>query len=53
MQIKDPVCGMDVDSSTQYKSLFKGQVYYFCSRECKRKFDASPEKYLSGYRESM
>ncbi|MFP3177641.1 MAG: YHS domain-containing protein [Thermocladium sp.] len=52
MQIKDPVCGMDVDSSTQYKSLFKGQVY-FCSRECKRKFDASPEKYLSGYRESM
>jgi YHS domain-containing protein len=43
----DPVCGMDVQKS-ELKSLYKGKVYYFCSRGCKAKFDAEPEKYLEG-----
>ena len=42
----DPVCGMEVNEDTPYKSLYKGKVYYFCSRECKEAFDRDPEYYL-------
>ncbi|RLG75742.1 MAG: YHS domain-containing protein, partial [Thermoprotei archaeon] len=35
--VKDPVCGMDVDpSKTQFKTIYKGEIYYFCSRACKK-----------------
>ncbi|GGP19382.1 hypothetical protein GCM10007981_02840 [Thermocladium modestius] len=50
---RDPVCGMMVESTTRFKSLFRGRVYYFCSESCKRKFDSNPEKYLSGNIEPM
>ncbi|BDR91233.1 YHS domain-containing protein [Vulcanisaeta souniana] len=43
----DPVCGMEVDTSTQYKTIYKGKVYYFCSPMCKRAFEANPEYYLT------
>ncbi len=44
---KDPVCGMDVDpEKTEYKSIYKGKVYYFCSSMCKREFEKNPEHYL-------
>ncbi len=46
MQI-DPVCEMEVDPATaQWKSEYKGKVYYFCSPGCKRSFEKEPEKYL-------
>ena len=43
---KDPVCGMqmqseDVASETNYE----GKSYYFCSDECRTKWDADPERY--------
>lgn len=41
----DPVCGMEVEEA-QFKSLYRGKVYYFCSRQCKEAFDKDPEKYL-------
>jgi YHS domain-containing protein len=45
--VKDPVCGMDVDEkTTQLKSEYKGQTYYFCGPGCKRSFDKEPEKYV-------
>lgn len=45
--VKDLVCGMDVDPKTaEWKSEYKGQVYYFCSPGCKRSFDKEPEKYI-------
>ncbi len=56
--VNDPVCGMAVDetkltgqsgySRQAYlgKSEYKGQTYYFCSANCKRHFDHSPEYYL-------
>ncbi len=50
---KDPVCGMTVEPTTRFKSLYRGRVYYFCSESCKRKFDSDPEKYLSGNVEPM
>ena len=43
---KDPVCGMDVDTSTDLKVEYEGQTYYFCSRGCKLEFEEDPEKYL-------
>jgi len=39
MQEKDLVGGMVVDSSTPYKSVYKGTVYYFCGLHCKKEFD--------------
>ena len=45
--VKDPVCGMEVDPSrTQYKVVYKGEVYYFCSLHCKKAFEKDPEYYL-------
>ncbi|MCL4403643.1 YHS domain-containing protein [Candidatus Marsarchaeota archaeon] len=46
--MKDPVCNMDVEGNSKYKSSYKGAVYYFCSESCKKKFDSTPEKYTSG-----
>ncbi len=44
---KDPVCGMDVDdTSSNIKSVYKGQTYYFCSAGCKKDFDKNPAKFL-------
>jgi RND family efflux transporter MFP subunit len=44
----DPVCGMSVDphAPDAIKSQHGGKTYYFCSRQCKKSFDASPEKYV-------
>jgi YHS domain-containing protein len=45
-QVKDPVCGMIIDSDTAAaRSSHRGQTYYFCSTECLRQFEADPEKY--------
>ena len=45
---RDPVCDMEVDErSAAAKSQYKGDTYYFCSDECKRRFDADPERYVS------
>ncbi|MDM5263368.1 heavy metal translocating P-type ATPase [Sulfurovum sp. XTW-4] len=43
---KDVVCGMDVSEDSKYKSAYHHKTYYFCSEQCKSKFDASPETYL-------
>ena len=29
------------------QSSHRGQIYYFCSQECKQKFDKDPQKYVS------
>lgn len=45
-QQKDVVCGMMVEeSSTTATSDHKGKRYYFCSKDCKMKFDANPGQY--------
>ena len=42
----DPICGMTVDEKTsQHKSEYAGQTYYFCSPGCKRSFEKEPAKY--------
>jgi YHS domain-containing protein len=42
----DPVCGMEVDTDTDLKFDYDGEIYYFCSRGCKLDFEDDPEKYL-------
>ncbi len=43
---KDPVCGMDVDTSTNLKLEHDGETYYFCGKGCMLDFQEEPEKYL-------
>jgi len=46
--VKDPVCGMDVETATAAgQTEHKGQTYHFCGAKCKEKFDHNPEQYLS------
>jgi len=35
---KDPVCGTYIPENQAVKYKFSGEVYYFCSEECKQKF---------------
>ena len=45
--VKDPVCGMTVDTSTAAgKSVYNGTTYYFSSLDCKASFDKDPSKYI-------
>jgi YHS domain-containing protein len=45
---KDVVCGMQVDpAKAAAKSQYQGKTFYFCSTECKTKFDANPAKYAA------
>ncbi len=45
-EVKDPVCGMKLKlSEAKFKSNYKDNNYYFCSADCKAKFDKKPEKF--------
>jgi YHS domain-containing protein len=42
----DPVCGMDVTTTSSTERLEKaGHVYFFCSAECREQFEASPDDF--------
>ena len=43
--LKDPVCGMDVTSDSQYHHTIDGNDYYFCSESCHTKFITDADKY--------
>lgn len=43
--VKDPVCGMYMDSRIAVRLEKGSETTYFCSEECKKKFlDRSPEE---------
>jgi multidrug efflux pump subunit AcrA (membrane-fusion protein)/YHS domain-containing protein len=48
---QDPVCGLQVSvkkaAQAGRKSVYEGRTYYFCSDECKARFDENPEKYAA------
>ena len=51
MDVKDPVCGMDVEhDEAAGQSDFQGKTYYFCCNECKEKFDKNPQMYAKSAR---
>lgn len=45
---RDPVCGMDVDPShAGDETQYGGQTFYFCSRDCKDRFESAPARYAN------
>ncbi len=51
----DPVCGMEVDTTTSQLSYeYEGTTYWFCGKGCMLDFKEDPEKYLDpAYEPSM
>jgi P-type Cu+ transporter len=46
--VTDPVCGMVIEpAKAAAETTYRGQTYYFCSQECKAKFDKDPQKYAN------
>ena len=46
--VKDPVCGMDLDSNAAAATdTHDGKEYHFCSLLCHEKFKADPKRYAS------
>lgn len=44
---KDPVCGAIVDEEhSAGKAEYGGEIYYFCSKECKRRFEEDPGAFI-------
>jgi len=42
----DPVCGMEVDErKSDYESTHAGKKFYFCSQECRDKFEDNPNQF--------
>jgi P-type Cu+ transporter len=47
--VRDPVCGMNVDTEkTDLHYEYKGKQYFFCSKHCLEKFQKNPDKILPG-----
>jgi YHS domain-containing protein len=44
----DPVCGKSVTTAKAKSSVHDGEVYYFCSRDCREIFEAAPGVNLGG-----
>jgi Cu+-exporting ATPase len=40
---KDPICGMTVEEATALRAERDGQVFYFCSEHCRKKFLAEAQ----------
>ena len=42
----DPVCGKKIDEARAAGNIgYEGQIYYFCSEDCRRAFQEEPGKY--------
>jgi uncharacterized protein len=46
--VTDPVCGMKVDRARALRLRHAGHTYYFCSEDCRSRFNADPEAYIEG-----
>lgn len=45
----DPVCGMSVDPAhAPAESNYEGETFYFCSENCRQRFEANPTGYTAG-----
>ena len=45
--VTDPVCGMQIEQSqAAAQTTHEGQTYYFCSVECREKFEQNPAEYV-------
>jgi YHS domain-containing protein len=46
-QVKDPVCGMMIDSDKAKDHTYQDVKYYFCSQACHDAFEKNPETYVA------
>ncbi len=47
MMVKDLVCGMEIDSeAAEAREIHHGISYFFCSEECRQKFEQEPDRYI-------
>jgi YHS domain-containing protein len=47
MMHEDVVCNRPIDAgTTAWTSRYHGEPYFFCSLECREKFELEPEDYL-------
>lgn len=44
---QDPVCHRETGPASRFTSLYRGHVFHFCSRQCKREFDQNPQLWVS------
>lgn len=42
----DPVCEMPYDSTWVSQTIYNGDTIHFCSDNCKKAFEARPNKYI-------
>lgn len=46
--VTDPVCGADVNpQQTEVQSEKDGEMFYFCSIDCREEFEENTAEYLS------
>ena len=46
-QVKDPVCGMKLDSSSATaRTTYQSEEVYFCSDACRGAFEAEPDRFI-------
>jgi len=43
----DPVCHMEVPTTSPLRAAHGGTLYYFCSESCRRRFQKTPAKFLA------
>lgn len=41
----DPVCRMKISEESAEKAVHKGRTFFFCSPECREKFEKDPERF--------
>jgi YHS domain-containing protein len=47
MMHEDAVCNRPIDAgTTNWVSRYHGEPYFFCSLECRERFELAPEDYL-------
>lgn len=44
--VEDVVCGMDTSTDSEFHTVHSSTTYYFCSQNCKHKFNENPQKYI-------
>lgn len=45
--VTDPVCGSEVNpQDTEVQSEKEGEMYYFCSVDCRESFEQDPDAYI-------
>ncbi len=43
----DPVCGETLSTDDARPSVHDGQVYYFCSHQCRETFETAPDEFTA------